>query len=320
MSDVQHQPDIEPGYFAPGYQQPPCEQYPGPWPGEIHGAVDAPLEYSYGTTEYYTTQTVPEEAGEPVCSSEPPTTGSRTPEKRRQRSQLHSSTSTCSTVASTTSTQVVPLKFKTHSSRRQHGRSSKTATFLCPLARYGCPSSFISKNEWKRHINTQHLRLEAWQCDQCPQRKNRQNNFNRKDLFIQHLRRMHYPDPEARKPEAAHNKVKPGGDAGDDRTRSAKSSKADEADPALAAAERRCHQHLGAPPAQSACLFCSTEFAGTGSWEERIEHVAKHMEQDKKDGKPVPQPATWNSDRALEDWLVAKGVITQAKRGWKIAA
>jgi hypothetical protein len=81
-------------------------------------------------------------------------------------------------------------------------------SFPCPLAPYGCTASFGAKNEWKRHAATQHFRLGFWRCDLCPpetktlnsHKSNNSNNrkpnptyndFNRKDLFIQHVRRMH---------------------------------------------------------------------------------------------------------------------------------
>lgn len=35
------------------------------------------------------------------------------------------------------------------------------------------------------------MRLGFWRCDQCPDVHCKPNDFNRKDLFIQHVRRMH---------------------------------------------------------------------------------------------------------------------------------
>ncbi|KAI4762548.1 hypothetical protein E4T52_04026 [Aureobasidium sp. EXF-3400] len=79
------------------------------------------------------------------------------------------------------------------STRKEQANKAKTA-YPCPFLPYGCPASFSSKNEWKRHLNTQHLSLSTYRCDLCipkpsssssPQQT---NDFNRKDLFIQHLR------------------------------------------------------------------------------------------------------------------------------------
>lgn len=189
----------------------------------------------------------------------------------------------------------------------------KSAALPCPLAAYGCTSSFISKNEWKRHINTQHLRLEAWLCDQCPKRDNKRE-FNRKDLFIQHLKRMHPTPCPTHTVKSQSVKAKPtrkGDKAG-------KASKGDDLDPALLRAEQRCHITLRQPPSDSACLFCSTNFSGRGSWEARIEHVAKHMEQYKKEGNEVPEPESWRADCALEQWLVSEGVISKVRQRWSV--
>ncbi|KAL1297663.1 hypothetical protein AAFC00_006218 [Neodothiora populina] len=199
-------------------------------------------------------------------------------------------------------------------------KGPKFAALPCPIAAYGCSSSFISKNEWKRHINTQHLRLEAWLCDQCPKRDNKRE-FNRKDLFIQHLKRMHPPQspPQSSshgsKPQPAEPKATKSGSRGE---KLGKGSKGDDLDPALLKAEQRCHVLLRQPPNASACLFCSTNFSGRGSWEARIEHVAKHMEQYKKEGNEVPEPKSWRADRSLEQWLVTEGVITKVRQKWSV--
>src|SRR5437667_8026240 len=69
-----------------------------------------------------------------------------------------------------------------------------TRPFLCTFSFAECDQHFGSKNEWKRHVHSQHLQLGYWQCDYdiCAERSN-SNFFNRKDLFTQHLRRMHLP-------------------------------------------------------------------------------------------------------------------------------
>lgn len=195
-------------------------------------------------------------------------------------------------------------------------KGPKFAALPCPLAAFGCTSSFISKNEWKRHINTQHLRLEAWLCDQCPKRDNKRE-FNRKDLFIQHLKRMHPPPCPAHSQTAQPMKSKPNKSTSKNE-KTGKASKGEDLDPALLGAEQRCHLVLRQPPSESACLFCSTNFSGRGSWETRIEHVAKHMEQFKKEGSEVPSPQTWRADHALEQWLVSEGVITKVRQRWSV--
>ncbi|KPI44897.1 uncharacterized protein AB675_2514 [Cyphellophora attinorum] len=70
----------------------------------------------------------------------------------------------------------------------------------CPFHAFACPAVFPSKNEWKRHTLSQHLRLGFYRCSlgSCAidhpsgvTQARGYNDFNRKDLFVQHLRRMH---------------------------------------------------------------------------------------------------------------------------------
>lgn len=193
-------------------------------------------------------------------------------------------------------------------------KGPKIAAIPCPLAPYGCRSSFISKNEWKRHINTQHLRLEAWICDQCPKRDNKRD-FNRKDLFIQHLKRMHPVSCPAPGTKAQFGKLKSTQKKSD---KGSKASRVDDLDPILLQAEQRCHKTLREPPLSSACIFCSTVFNGRGSWDARVEHVAKHMDQYKKEGSEVPDPTAWRPDGDLERWLISEGVITKLRQRWSV--
>lgn len=175
-----------------------------------------------------------------------------------------------------------------------HCTEASSRAFPCPLTLYGCNSSFGSKNEWKRHVNTQHLRLGFWRCDQCPSGERKPNDFNRKDLFIQHVRRMH---PAAC---SAPTVVRRGSNS--------KSTKAEE-DPALTSAAKRCYKSSRAPPANTACLFCSQVFAGTNTWDERMEHVGRHMEDAKKNGKDTVPASKWRQDKSMEAWLVNEGLV-----------
>ncbi|KAF2151357.1 hypothetical protein K461DRAFT_314217 [Myriangium duriaei CBS 260.36] len=189
---------------------------------------------------------------------------------------------------------------------RQMRATPSNSNFPCPFAAYGCTSSFGSKNEWKRHVSTQHLRLDLWRCDQCGDRDTRPNDFNRKDLFIQHLRRMHFKNPNAEK-------------GANGRARARSSSLGDEIDPALIAAEQRCHIKLRQPPNHSCCLFCPQEFEGPGSWDERMEHVGRHLEHIKKQGRDAPALSEWNHDEAFHNWLANEGLIALIDGEWQMA-
>jgi hypothetical protein len=176
--------------------------------------------------------------------------------------------------------------------------------FPCPLAAYGCTSNFASKNEWKRHVSTQHIKLGYWRCDLCPPSTDPSdeqtfyyNDFNRKDLFTQHLRRMHAAPKD-------------------------KSSCIEKEYPVtednLSDHQARCNLPLRSPPQQSSCLFCEREFEGPTSWEERMEHVGRHLEKDRKSRVDMLDPATWNSDEMLERYLVNESIVIEDGSGWKI--
>ncbi|KAF2729093.1 hypothetical protein EJ04DRAFT_516189 [Polyplosphaeria fusca] len=180
--------------------------------------------------------------------------------------------------------------------------------FPCPLATYGCQSTFSSKNEWKRHVGTQHIKQGFWRCDLCAttvdpsdDRTVYHNDFNRKDLFSQHLRRMHgppsYQSTSTRK----------------------KTEEFHVTDDNLPEHHKRCYQTLRTPPQQSSCLFCNRSFSGPNSWDERMEHVGRHLEKDRKSGTISLNPGEWRLDEVLEGYLLDQGLIMHDRNGnWKI--
>jgi hypothetical protein len=176
--------------------------------------------------------------------------------------------------------------------------------FPCPLASYGCSSTFSSKNEWKRHVSTQHIKLSFWRCDLCPPSADAKddqtvyfNDFNRKDLFTQHLRRMHAAPKESP-------------------ARSLKEFPVNEDN--LAEHQDRCLRRLRKAPQQSKCLFCEKTFEGPSSWEERMEHIGRHLEKDGKGSVDMLNIKSWNTDAGLEQYLVTEGLITREQGGWRI--
>lgn len=176
--------------------------------------------------------------------------------------------------------------------------------FPCPLAAYGCMSTFSSKNEWKRHVSTQHVKLGFWRCDLCPPSADAKddqtvyyNDFNRKDLFTQHLRRMH---------AAPKN----------DTSRAARDFPVNEDN--LADHQSRCLLSLRKAPKHSSCLFCEKTFHGATSWEERIEHVGRHLEKDNRGTNDMLDTKAWNKDEELERYLLDEGLITFEHGEWKI--
>lgn len=193
-----------------------------------------------------------------------------------------------------------------------HIKKQHTRPFICVFRFAGCESTFASKNEWKRHVMSQHLLLHYWLCDLdgCADNKNdslaslpasgkrnrgtagrRVDNatadaeplgpplpdgaiFNRKDLYTQHLRRMHTPpkpkDASSAKPAAkktytpSPQTAPPSG--WDDRIRVLQSQ----------AQRERCQL-----PAFMQCPAprCPLTFSGADAWDQRMEHVAKHLER-----------------------------------------
>lgn len=184
--------------------------------------------------------------------------------------------------------------------------SSSARPFPCPLAGYSCQATFASKNEWKRHVSTQHIRLGFWRCELCPNTVDgittSYNDFNRKDLFAQHLRRMHFAGSSA-------GHAVPRGPSRDNPV----------TDENMAEYLRRCYIKLRDPPPKSSCLFCSQMFEGTGSWDERMEHVGRHFEKDKKPECSVYGVNAWREDDELRDWLCSEGLVECDHRGvWQL--
>ncbi|MCJ1410336.1 hypothetical protein MMC19_004421 [Ptychographa xylographoides] len=191
----------------------------------------------------------------------------------------------------------------TNGALSKHISTVHTRPFTCTFRLYGCPSTFGSKNEWKRHVSSQHLRLGIWRCDysSClPQQPSANeaediepiyNDFNRKDLFTQHLRRMHFPSTSSR-------------------TESQQVSAT-----SLDTVSARCWIGIRKPPSHSVCGYCAddgsqeTTFSGEGSWETRMEHVGRHLESGRgqKDG--------WREDVGLRQWMVKEGLVEEVLSG-----
>ena len=222
-----------------------------------------------------------------------------------------------------TSCSQCSLTLPTKSALKKHISGTHTRPFTCTFRLYGCSATFGSKNEWKRHVSSQHLRLGIWRCDldsclpqqtlpsatlERPPRKGRQsveevdveelvfNDFNRKDLFTQHLRRMHAP--RASCPAAEHEKF----------------------NASLDLISKRCLKNTREPPSYSVCGYCPPEstgngviFQGPGSWENRMEHVGRHLESGHG------QNRAWREDTVLRDWMVREGLIEETKSGvWRL--
>lgn len=177
--------------------------------------------------------------------------------------------------------------FKDSSSLRKHIAAAHTRPFPCAFSFAGCESTFGSKNEWKRHITSQHLCLQYYRCSSCPTSvaEGKYNEFNRKDLFTQHLRRMHAPFAIKKSLTMVDSKTQLEWDA------------------RVKDMQQSCLVQRRYPPQRSACPKpgCQSAFEGPGSWDEWTEHVGRHMEKNEAERLGV--------DRHLAQWALDEGII-----------
>lgn len=185
------------------------------------------------------------------------------------------------------------IPFKDSSSLRKHIAAAHTRPFPCAFSFAGCDSTFGSKNEWKRHITSQHLCLQYYRCSACPTSiaEGKFNEFNRKDLFTQHLRRMHAP-------LAIKKSINPV----DTKTQAEWENRVKEM-------QQSCLVQRRHPPQLSACPKpdCQSVFEGPGSWDEWTEHVGRHME--KNEGQRL------GVDHHLAKWALDEAIIERDEKG-----
>ena len=179
--------------------------------------------------------------------------------------------------------------FKDSSSLRKHIAAAHTRPFPCAFSFAGCMSTFGSKNEWKRHIASQHLCLQYYRCSACPNSaaEGKGNEFNRKDLFTQHLRRMH-----------AQFQVKRPGGKGDGKVQADWEQRVRDMQQSCLVTRRHPPQHSACPKSE-----CQSIFEGPGAWDEWTEHVGRHMEKG--------EGARLGVDRLLAKWALDEGIIDE---------
>lgn len=183
-------------------------------------------------------------------------------------------------------------------------QSASNRAFPCPFAIYNCASTFGAKNEWKRHVNTQHMQIGYWRCDQCDQSDRKPNDFNRKDLFIQHVRRMHPLD--VNKPPTT-------------KSNSSRPAKNDPEEREMNCIATRCFVSMREPPKECACIVCEATFTGDSAWDDRLEHIGKHWEATKKEDDEPNEPKDWQKDHALHEFLDREGIIALEGKRWILA-
>ncbi|KAL8997668.1 MAG: hypothetical protein Q9188_006269, partial [Gyalolechia gomerana] len=246
--------------------------------------------------------TTPAKIAKRTSSTAKPSSESRSPTSPRASQTSNSNDYVC---------QQCKKAFPSGATLQKHILSVHTRPFHCSFRRYGCTSTFGSKNEWKRHVSSQHLCPGIYRCDigacvphsapdtsqsnntndpnPCSQQSSSgwsHNDFNRKDLFTQHIRRMHGPGSTSRSAKEAFENT-------------------------LDTIRRRCWIPLRDSPPKSICGYCAPDssrsdstststgitspnnisagavvvrkpitFSGKGSWDERMEHVGRHLEKE----------------------------------------
>lgn len=204
---------------------------------------------------------------------------------------------------------------------QSHIKKQHTRPFICVFRFAGCGSTFASKNEWKRHVASQHLVLHYWLCDidLCAQNKNTLVNgagpkpsrrskarravatttttaaqqilaleplgpplpngaiFNRKDLYTQHIRRMHTPHHAQKGPAATKSSSSKKKHSSSNSTTATATTQWDEAVKTLQTTSLRERCRL---PTYMECPApdCAISFSGADAWDQRMEHVARHLE------------------------------------------
>jgi hypothetical protein len=214
---------------------------------------------------------------------------------RRRRAPGRHSTPSAKVNSRTSGRRSIAHSARSRTSTSDHNTTTDSRAFPCALSQYGCTASFAAKNEWKRHVYTQHLRLWYWRCKQCPQKHSKPNDFNRKDLFIQHVRRMHNNEGQ---PIATTKK-----------SRATKVIKSEPLEVALNDLAEDCRQTHREPPRESCCFICGDLFKGSGSFEDRMEHIGKHLEGSKRNGNAAGDSTNWKADESTEQWLMDNKVI-----------
>jgi hypothetical protein len=124
------------------------------------------------------------------------------------------------------------------------------------------------------------------------------NDFNRKDLFTQHIKRTHQNDSlSISSPQSTEDGLM---DA-----------------ISISRHVERCYIALRTNPGRSKCLFCTETYVGEESWDNRLEHIAGHLGRHGKDNDIRPI-ASWQLDSELQTWLQQEGIIDHNGQDWMI--
>ena len=170
--------------------------------------------------------------------------------------------------------------------------------FICTFSFAGCDQIFGSKNEWKRHVISQHMYLNFWECDIAGCR-DRQAFFNRKDLFGQHLKRMHVP--HSKKVESSWSEAQKKMVHEENQIKREHWIRQE-----IPSIQENCFKVIRETPLKSNCEICGAEFNGPKSWDTKMEHVGKHYEN----GDKPPSDGLF-LDAGLVQWAVEQQLVME---------
>jgi hypothetical protein len=196
----------------------------------------------------------------------------------------------------------------------RHVAAAHTRPYICTFSFAGCKSTFGNKNEWKRHVSSQHLGLQHWVCSEgscSPSKSNSSikdansnrlkttsNAFNRKDLFTQHLKRMHSPFSVKRQ-----------------------GKKNSEWDERVKELQSSCLVIRRDPPSKTKCPVrqCGQTFEGATSWDDRMEHVGRHLEKTtlSPNGDAANNAIEQESDEFMTQWALKERIIERKGSGYR---
>ena len=273
-------------------------------------AVTNPRKHARSHSASSTTSTVPTLPLTPPATSQKPVA-----KKRRITNALTASTYT-------------PLPTPIVTTKNQKSKSK--AILPCPFHHFGCISTFPNKNEWKRHTLSQHLRLGFYRCSlgTCNidhpsgvTASRGYNDFNRKDLFIQHVRRMHSAEVnpvnvEAGRSTKAKKPTKPGNSRAKKHSSRAGEGQNEEW---IEDVRREAWFSVRMAPGgreKVGCGFCDEETFGCSTedltaqspgtdvqiWENRMEHIAWHYTTGSK-------AEDEKLDAGFMQWAVREGLV-----------
>jgi hypothetical protein len=192
----------------------------------------------------------------------------------------------------------------------KHIKSDHAGPFSCIFAFAGCNNRFSAKNEWKRHVLCGHVVSKVNVCSYgvCVDEQDKPSKpqakyidaqgkqFNRKDLYDCHVRRMHkYP--------------------------TTKNQTLEEWECMLKALLRKSWHIRCSTPKYMECPSpdCNLSFEGDDAWDQRMEHIARHMEM-AATGEADDIVIGGDNDRTLIDWasLPEIGVIKRVNGEWEV--